>query len=96
MASHKRRGHLDKPTRDHLAGIEAALQIMSPSPQGEDEFTVVELFHRMKKKGAKCTYESVRFKLERMVRSGICEKRKVNMGGHMANLYRMTSTDSAP
>jgi hypothetical protein len=69
---------------------------MSPAPRGEDEFTVVELFHRLKKKGEYKTPESVRFKLDRMVASGICEKRKISLNGAITNLYRMISPDSAP
>ena len=95
MAGHKRRGHLDKPTRDHLTGIEAAIQAMCPEPKREDEFTVSDLFYALKKKGEKCTFEAVRFKLDRMVKSGQCEKRKVSLDGHIANLYRMAGPDSA-
>jgi len=96
MAGHKRRGHLDQSTRDHLTGIEAALQIMCPEPKQDGEFTVMELWSEMNKKGKTRSLESVRFKLDRMVRGGQCEKRKVNMGGNMTNLYRMVSPDSAP
>jgi hypothetical protein len=96
MASHKRRGHLDKPTRDHLIGIEAALQAMCPRARQEGEFTGEELFHRLRKQGNKCTIDSIRQKLNRMTRSGQCERRKVNLDGHMTNLYRMVSPDSAP
>lgn len=96
MASHKRRGHLDKSTRDHLTGIEAALQIIHPESRREDEFTAGELHSKVSKKGKKCSYESVRHKLDRMVQSGQCKKRKVNLGGYMTNLYRMVSPDSAP
>lgn len=96
MASHKRRGHLDKSTRDHLIGIEAALLAICPKPRREDEFTGEELFHRLRKQDNKCTVDSIRQKLNRMTRSGKCEKRKVNLDGHVTNLYRMIGPDSAP
>lgn len=96
MASHKRRGYLDKSTRDHLTGIEAALQIMCPEPRQEDEFTAADLHHRLNKRGKKCTFESISAKLGRMVHNGQCEKRTVTLDGHVTNLYRMVSPDSAP
>jgi hypothetical protein len=89
MAGNKRRADLDQPTRDHLKGIEAALEAMIQKPKQEDEFTAMELYQKLKASGAKNTIESVRFRLDRMVLNGEYQKRKIISNGSITNLYRI-------
>lgn len=96
MASNKRRGHLDKPTRNHLTGIEAALQAMYNAPRQEDEFTARELYEKISLIDKAATISSVLSKLNRMKETGSCTSRKTKANGRSTNLYRMTGADSAP
>lgn len=96
MASHKRRGHLDKPTRDHLTGIEAAFEMMRPKPRHKDEFTAKELLDKLKPYEKSLNLAALRGRLLSMVQAGKCERRVMNIEGKVTNLYRMTSPDSAP
>ena len=96
MASNKRGRHLDQPTRDHLAGIEAALEAMRPKPRQPDEFTTNELRDRLSQNDNGITYAAVSKLLNRMVQDGKCEKRLLSIDGNLTNLYRMVRPDAAP
>jgi hypothetical protein len=95
MASNKRRGHLDKSTRNHLSGIEAALAHVVSNPRHEDEFTARELYERALIENKSTTISSVFCNLYRMQNAGLCTSRKIKMNGRSTNLYRMIDPDTA-
>lgn len=90
MASNQRRGYLDKSTRNHLSGIEAALAELLPKPRQEGEFSAFELWELAGGRSSGITMNSIRSKLQRSASNGDYEKRKVVINGKETNLYRKT------
>jgi hypothetical protein len=88
MASNKRRGHLDQPTRNHLSAIEAALAELIPKPKQPDEFTTMELWESAGGKASGITLSSIRCRLDRAIKAGSFVTRKVIENGSAINLYR--------
>jgi hypothetical protein len=88
MARNQRRPNLDKSTRDHLTGLEAALAELVPKPRQPDEFTAVELWEFSGGIAGGITLASIRSKLDRSVKNGAYVARKAIEGGTLINLYR--------
>ena len=84
MANNKRQQGLDQPAGDTLTGIDRLLSELASSTLVEGEFTIAMVQER----SPGLTGATVRCRLDRLIESGVCVKRKVIVGKRETNVFR--------
>jgi hypothetical protein len=84
MANNKRQQGLDQPAGNTLTGIDRLLAELASTTLAEGEFTIAMVQER----SPGLTGGTVRCRLDRLVQSGVCAKRKVIFGKRETNIYR--------
>ena len=84
MANSKGREKLDQPAGDTLTGIDRILAALTSDTIKEDEFTIAMVQER----NPALIAGAVRCRLDRLVQSGVCKKRKIIVGKRETNVYR--------
>ena len=90
MASHKRRGHLDQSTRNHLSALDAYIkeQAVELQPMQPDEFTVYDYIDKMKDQGVKISMTVASRNMRNLTDEGVISRRKSVKDGKQCNFYR--------
>ena len=84
MASNTRRKGLDQPAGNTLTGIDRLLAELNNNTIDEGEFTIAMVQAR----SPGLTANTLRCRLDRLVESGVCAKRKIVSDRRETNVYR--------
>lgn len=91
MARNETRRGLDKSTRSALSGLDSYLATMEIGGIEPDEWTA-EMAHKQAiSSGMVVTLDAIRLRLKRDYEKGIITSRKVFIGRHWTNAYRVKS-----
>lgn len=75
---------MDQPAGDTLTGIDRLLAELASSTLDEGEFTIAMVQER----SPGLSNNTLRCRLDRMIESGVCVKRKVILESRETNVYR--------
>ena len=84
MANNKRQQGLDQPAGDTLTGIDRLLCELASSTLQPGEFTIAMVMER----SPGVSGATVRCRLDRLIETGVCAKRKIIFGQRETNIYR--------
>ena len=90
MASNKRGGHLDKPTRNHLSALDRLIeeQFNASQPIQPDEFTMAQINNQLASQGKKLGRSALSSRMNQLLADGVVTMRKASVNGRQANIFR--------
>jgi hypothetical protein len=90
MASNKRGGHLDKPTRNHLSALDRLIeeQFNASQPIQPDEFTLAQISEQLASNGKKLGESALNRKMNQLLTDGVITVRKAAVNGRQAKIFR--------
>ena len=90
MESNKRRGELDKSTRNHLSALDAFIkqQAVKLQPIQPDEFTINDYMQKMKDQGIVIGNTVATRRMKDLMDAGSVTRRKSVKDGKPCNFYR--------
>ena len=90
MARNERRGHLDKPTRDHLSALDKLIneQFTASQPIQPDEFTIAQIADKLAQNGQKLGESALNNRMRQLLDDGIITMRKAPVNGRQAKIFK--------